>query len=260
MSHTNYLVCPKCRNTYPLTKNFIQCPSCEINLTTPTESLNTNIRRARDIRDNSGSVILGDGNIVNEQAKSKVANYDFCPKGTINNLQLGLPAIKWLTVWLASMWLLNTSGSIASILSIFGIQLKPEQLKQFILSLNSAIFDMRWPLSILVTLVSLYFIYTWINKIRELYNGEYVHVSGDKFYKKYDGTLRKGSLGTQCPSESCSGYLTVAEAPSNDQGIKIIGICNKKSKLHRYDFDIKTLQGEWVTLTKKEKPSSNQAR
>jgi hypothetical protein len=161
------------------------------------------------------------------------------------------------------MWLLHTSGSIASILSIFGFQIKPDSLKydplkRIINSFVLVIYDYRWVISGIVACVSIYFIVAWIDKVRDLNNGLPIHVSGKKFYKKYRGTVLKGLFNSECPAEGCSGYLTVTIAPSNQEGCKIIGRCNKRPKLHTYDFDPETLKGGWVKLTEKPKPNNSQ--
>jgi hypothetical protein len=237
MSFTNSLVCPECGKNYPLKKQLIQCPVCEIDLVTPTQSPNVNKRKARDISNNSGPVILGDGATVYEQAKSNIANYEFSAQRKINQFQLGAPVASWLTFSAALMWFLHTSGSIASVLSIFGVQIKSDSLKsdllkQIINFFASTIYDYRLIISGIITLVSLYFIVVWINKLRDLNNGIPIHVSGKKFYKKYRGTVLEGSFNSECPAEGCSGSLTVTIAPSNQEGCKIIGKCNKRPKLH----------------------------
>jgi hypothetical protein len=257
MSTASSLVCPECGNKYPLKKQLIQCPVCEINLTTPAQSSNINKRKARDIRDNSGPVILGDGATVYEQPKSNIANYEFFAKSKINELQLGLPVVKWITLWAFLIWLLNTSGSIASILSFLRFEIKLDQIKQIVVALNSYIFDNRLLFSAIITGLSIYFIVAWINKIRDINNGRYVHIAGSKFYKKSHGTVLKGLLNSKCPHEGCSGSLTVSIAPSNQEGFKIIGRCDKKPRVHTYDFDPETLQGGWVKLTDKPKPNNN---
>jgi hypothetical protein len=263
MSFTNSLVCPECGKNYPLKKQLIQCPVCEIDLVTPTQSPNVNKRKARDISNNSGPVILGDGATVYEQAKSNMANYEFSAQRKINQFQLGAPVASWLTFSAALMWFLHTSGSIASVLSIFGVQIKSDPsksdlLKQIINFFASTIYDYRLVISGNITLVSLYFIVVWINKLRDLNNGIPIHVSGKKFYKKYRGTVLEGSFNSECPAEGCSGSLTVTIAPSNQEGCKIIGKCNKRPKLHTYDFDPETLKGGWVKLTEKPKPNNSQ--
>jgi hypothetical protein len=265
MSSTNNLVCPKCDNKYPLKTQLIKCPVCDIDLITPNQHLNINSRKAGGIKGNTGPVILGDGNIINEQEKSNMANYSFSPKGEINQFQLGVPVASWITFSAASMWLLHTSGSIASILSIFGVQiksdpLKSDPLKQIINSFVSVIYNCRWIISGIILLISIYFIFDWINKIRDLSNGIPIHISGKKFYKRYRGTVLEGLFNSKCPAEGCSGYLTVTRAPSNQEGCKIIGRCDKRPKLHTYDFDPETLKGGWVKLTEKPKPNNSQTK
>jgi hypothetical protein len=237
MSSQN-LVCPGCYNQYPLSKNFTKCPVCKINLTIPNGSRVTNKRKAGDIKHNSGPVILGDGNIINENDKSERAMYDFHQKGNVSALQLGSPFVVWLILWTFFMWLLNVSGSIASILSIFGVQIKSEQLK--LDSIFSGFPDLRMIGSAILTVILIYFICNEIRKIIKLNDGEYVHIYGSTFYKKDQGIFKKGSLRCPCPDDTCSGTLEVRTAPANKQGNnKIIGRCNRDPS-HTYRVDLVT--------------------
>ncbi|WP_404788911.1 hypothetical protein [Altericista sp. CCNU0014] len=119
MNPTNNLICPKCDNKYPLNSQLIQCPACDVDLIVPNQYSNINSRKAGKIKGNTAPVILGDGNIINEQEKSKIADYSFSPKGEVSQFQLGFPVASWLTFSAVSMWLLHTSGSIASVLQFY---------------------------------------------------------------------------------------------------------------------------------------------
>ena len=163
------------------------------------------------------------------------------------------------------MWLLHASGSVASILSIFGFQIKSnstksDPLNQIINYFASVFYEYRCYISIAIVLIPLVFIFNWLNKIKDLNNGIPIHISGREFYKKNRETIVKGLFSSKCPAEGCSGHLIVTTAPSNQEGIKIIGRCNKRPNLHTYDFDAETLQGKWVKLTDKPKPNNNQTQ
>jgi len=237
-------ICPACKSEVALDKF---CGNCGNLLNKVSDKISQNIK----IDGSNNEILQGSAgrdvniNILKTEKSQQNVTYDKVIKKTYTLKQLLLvPGVPSVIAMLLGIY--HFIGSSASIASLVNTDNSISAVFSTIISIFALAVSIAFALS-----TSLWVAFIWFRKRQHI---PFIDIFLEK---QGNGLIGNVEFTTKCKIEKCNGTLRVKSAPSNDDGVRYIGICNENPLQHRYSFDESLLTGKPINLRPKKEPQQS---